>query len=79
MSPVTTEQYLAAAHQNSPTGRALAIHYEATNGTCAVCYYWPGAPAVDVIGEPWPCPTVDALMGQPRPEVADLTVTAIPS
>jgi hypothetical protein len=70
VSQRTVEHYLYASHEDSPVGRALAIHYPATNGeapsTCAVCYFWPGSPFRDVVAEPWPCPTVRALMPGPH-------------
>ena len=69
MSQVTMEQYLAAYHDATPVGRALAIHYPATNGdgpaVCAVCYFWNGPKLPEIIAEPWPCPTVQALMPHP--------------
>lgn len=68
---VTTERYLAATKEDSTVGRALAIHYPATNGdgppACAVCYFWPGSPFPTVAAEAWPCPTVRALMPDATP------------
>lgn len=67
----TTQAYLYAYREETPVGRALALHYPATNGdapeTCAVCYFYAGAGFTDLSPEPWPCPTVRALM--PRPSV----------
>lgn len=64
----TVDAYLYASKENTPTGRALALHYPATNGdapdTCAVCYFYAGGRFTDITAEPWPCPTVRALMPQ---------------
>lgn len=63
---MVTDAYLAAANAETPTGKALAIHYPASNGdgpaTCAVCYFWPGKGYPHLVAEAWPCQTVRALM-----------------
>lgn len=60
----TVEAYLYAFREDSPVGNALALHYPAASGdapeTCAVCYGY--ARMVELVPEPWPCPTVRALL-----------------
>lgn len=67
----TIDAYLYATKDDTPVARALALHYPATNGSapdvCAVCYFYAGRPFADISPEPWPCPTVRALMPEPTP------------